>query len=141
LLDVISPNEGEEINISQKLVRVYLCQPTAQRVIKVIDAVIDCMPHESSGQPADDFSTLPTSLRPLIPLLAKWSIDDDEERSRKLQRCARSTRLKLVEAVIPKLSSINEYLDSFGENPPQEACSFGSLAQAALEARALLELE
>lgn len=141
MLDVISPQKGEEINVSQRLVRMYLCMPTVSRVMEIIDAVIDCMPHESSESAGDDYSNLPVSLQPLIPLLMKWAIDDDDKRSRKLQRSARSTRLKLVEAVIPKLSAINEYLDSFGEDPPLETCAFGSLSQAALEAQKLLESE
>jgi hypothetical protein len=136
LLDVIVPSEGEEINVSQRLVRVYLRRPNMNRVTTIIDAVIDLMPHEP-GTPA--LATLPETLRPLAPLLAKWSIDDDDERSRKLKRCARSTRQKLVDAVVPLLPTIDSFLDSFGANPPEEACALGSLAQAALEAQSLLQ--
>jgi hypothetical protein len=136
LLDVIVPGEGEEINISQRLVRVYLRRPNINRVTTIIDAVIDLMPHER-GAPAA-FGTFPETLRPLAPLLARWAIDDDDERSRKLKRCARSTRQKLVDAVIPLLPTIDSFLDSFGPNPPEEACALGSLAQAALEAQSLL---
>ena len=136
LLDVIDPSEGEEINVSQRLVRVYLQRPNMDRVTTIIDAVIDLMPHEQ-GTPAA-FATIPEALRPLVPLLAKWAIDDDDERSRKLKRCTRSTRQKLVDAVVPLLPTIDSFLDSFGANPPEEACALGSLAQAALEAQSLL---
>ena len=95
------------------------------------------MPHESPKGISLDLDALPDSLRPLGPLLAKWAIDDDEERTRKLKRCAVSTRQKLVDAVIPCLPAIDAFLDSFGENPPEEACAFGSLAQAALEAQSI----
>jgi hypothetical protein len=104
------------------------------RVATIIDAVIDLMPHD---QRAPDFATFPETLRPLVPLLSRWAIDDDEERSRKLQRCARPTRQELVNAVIPLLPAIDNFLDSFGANPPEEACALGSLAQAALEAQSL----
>jgi hypothetical protein len=136
ILDVIDPQEGEEINISQRLVRVYLQRPSMDRVTTIIDAVIDLMPHEHGGPAA--FATFPEALRPLVPLLGKWAIDDDDERSRKLKRSTRPTRQKLVDAVVPLLSAIDDFLDSFGANPPEEACALGSLAQAALEAQLLL---
>ena len=135
-LDVVDPHEGEEINVSQRLVRVYLQRPNLNRVMATIHAVIDLMPHDERA-PAE-FAAFPDALRPLVPLLAKWAIDDDDERSRKLKRCAQSTRQKLVDAVVPLLPAIDDFLDSFGANPPEEACALGSLAQAALEAQSLL---
>ena len=136
ILDVVAPSEGEQINVSQRLVRVYLNRPSMDRVITIIDAVIDMMPHEQ--QPPRQFKGLPEVLRPLVPLLRKWAIDDDAERSRKLKRCSQTTRQKLVDAVVPLLPDIDNFLDSFGANPPEEACALGSLAQAALEAQSLL---
>jgi hypothetical protein len=136
LLDVVDPHQGEEINVSQRLVRVYLQRPNLNRVMATIHAVIDLMPHDERA-PAE-FATFPDALRPLVPLLAKWAIDDDDERSRKLKRCAQSTRQKLVDAVVPLLPAIDDFLDSFGANPPEEACALGTLAQAALEAQSLL---
>jgi hypothetical protein len=138
LLQAIAPHEGEEINISQRLVRVYLRTPTKDRVMAVIHAVIDLMPHERRKGPAAEFANLPDKLRPLVPLMAKWAIDDDEGRLRKLTRSAHSTLQKLVGAVVPLLPAIDEFLDSFGPNPPEEACVVGSLAHAALEAQSLL---
>lgn len=135
ILDVIDPKEGEEINASQSLVRVYLNEPSTDRVITIIDAVIDLMPHERARA---EFATLPEELRPLIPLLEKWAIDDDDERSRRLKRCTQVTRQRLVNAVVPLLPAINNFLDSFGADPPEKACALGSLAQAALEAQSLL---
>jgi len=136
LLDVINPSEGEEMNVSQRLVRVYLRGAKMDRVTAVIDAVIDIMPHEQRTPAA--FATFPEALRPLVPLLPKWAIDDDDERSRKLRRCTPSSRQKLVDTVIPLLPAIDSFLDGFGTNPPEEACALGSLAQAALEAQSLL---
>ena len=49
LLDVISPGTGEEINVSQRLVRVYLRRPSKDRVLAVIQAVIDLMPHAANN--------------------------------------------------------------------------------------------
>jgi len=135
LLDVIEPQEGEEINISQQLFRVYLSAPRTNRVMAVINAVIDLMPHETPEREFADI--LPEDLQPLVPLIPKWAIEDDKERSRKLRRCAQSTRRKLIDAVLPLLPAIDKFLDSLGANPPEEACALGSLAQAALEAQSL----
>ena len=137
LLEVIAPQELEQLDVSQRLVRVSLRHPTAERVLSILNAVVDHMPHESSKSVSLDVDALPDSLRLLAPLLTKWTIGDDEERSRKLKRSAASTRQKLIDAVIPHLQAIDAYLDSFGENPPEDACAFGSLAQAALEAQSL----
>lgn len=140
LLESIAPKELEEINVSQRLVRVYLQNPTAERVTTVINAVIDLMPHESPCERSGEFDDWPDSLRPLIPLLSKWAIDDDEERSRKLKACAGSTRQRLVDAVTPALPAIDAFLKSFGKNPPEDVCALGSLAQAALEAQSMAKL-
>jgi len=135
LLDVIEPQEGEEINISQQLFRVYLSAPRTIRVMAIINAVIDLMPHETPERTFADI--LPDDLQPLVPLIPKWAIGDDKERTRKLRRCAQSTRRKLIDTVVPLLPAIDKFLDGFGANPPEEACALGSLAQAALEAQSL----
>lgn len=137
LLESIAPQELEQIDVSQQLVRMILRHPTVERVLMFMDAVVDHMPHESMKGVSLDLEDVPDSLRPLAPLLTKWAIGDDEERSRKLERCSASTRQKLVDAVIPRLSAIGAFLDSFGKNPPLDICAFGSLAQAALEAQAI----
>lgn len=136
LLDVVNPREGEEINVSQRLFRVYLQEPTLNRVMAVIDAVIELMPHVNRAE--REAVKLPDALKPLRPLLARWAIDDDGERSQKLQRCQPASLRKLVDTVVPLLPAIDKFLDSFGTSPPEAACALGSLAQAALEARYLL---
>lgn len=134
LLKIIDPHDGEEINVSQRLVRVYLRGPSVDRVMAIIHGVIDLMPHDTAAE----FATFPEALRPLVPLMTKWAIEDDEERSRKLRRCTQSARQRLVDAVVPLLPAIHQFLDNFGANPPEEACALGTLAQAALEARSLI---
>jgi hypothetical protein len=82
LLEAIGPHDGEEINVSQKLVRVFLLKPSAERVMAVIQAVIAFMPHE--GESKKRYADLPAELRPLIPLVSKWGISDDQERWQKI---------------------------------------------------------
>jgi hypothetical protein len=100
--------------------------------------VIELMPHETGDQTQIEFDSFPDALRPLIPLIAQWAISDDEERSRKLMRSAESTRQRLVNAVVPLLPLVDQFLDTFGRNPPEEACALGDLAQAAIEAQLIL---
>jgi hypothetical protein len=138
ILNVVDPREGEEINVSQRLVRVYLREPNADRVMAIIHGVIELMPHDSVAPRRNEFATLPDALQPLASLMKKWAIDDDSERSQKLRHCAQSTRQKLADTVVPLLPAIDQFLDSFGANPPEEACALGTLAQAALEAQSLL---
>ena len=137
ILKSVSPRHGEHISVSEKLVRIIMRNPTRERVRAFIDAVVDFMPHDL-GRNQQVSEVLPDSLLPLMPLLAKWAISDDEERSRKLKRCTQTTRRRLVDKVVPLLPDINRYLDTFGRNPTEQACAVGDLAQAAVEAQALI---
>lgn len=137
LIERINLQTDEELNISQGLVRAYLRLATAERLMSFINAVMEVMPHEESGR-YNEIKQLPEELQALIPLLPKWAIDDDEERTRKVRRCSPSTRQKLVDTVVPLLPEINQFLDGFGKNPPEAVCALGSLAQAAVEAQMLL---
>jgi hypothetical protein len=135
LLASLQLHPEEMMDVSQRLVRFDLKNPSVDRVLMAIQAVIRLMPHEStkSFQPYDD---LPNKLQLLVALMSKWSISDDEERSEKISRAARSTRIRLVETVLPLIPEINQYLDTFQTEPlSPEACELGSLVEAALEAQ------
>jgi hypothetical protein len=138
MIEAIQLRPEEMMNISQRLVRFDLKNPNVERALAAIDAVINLMPHEGSSS-FRPYEKLPIDLHPLVPLISKWGIGDDEERWQKIQRSAYSTRQKLVDAVVPLLSAINEYLETFkGEPLSPEACELEDLAQAALEAQRLL---
>lgn len=128
--------DKDEFDVSQNLVRAKIDAPTPQRVMAFIDAVADFMPH-GSRDPMRKTDGVPAALLPLVPLLDRWAISDDEERSRKLGKCARSTRERLVRQVVPLLPIIDEFLASFGNDPPGEVCEWGDLAQAAIEAQSM----
>ena len=139
LLEVIQLRTEEMMNVSQRLVRFDLKNPSSDRALTAIQAVIQLMPHESFKS-FRQYDELPNELQPLVTLVSKWSISDDEERSQKIRRAARSTRQKLVDTVLPLIPIINQYLDTFKTEPlSPEACEFGDLAQAALEAQILLK--
>jgi hypothetical protein len=110
----------------------------------IIHPVIDLMPHQKAERTRTEFIAFPDALTPLVPwmplvpLIKKWAIDDDETRSCKLRRCARSVRQRLADAVVPLLPTIDHFLDSFAANPPEGAGALGSLVQASFEAQSLL---
>ncbi len=127
----------DELQISQKLVRLWIDAPTAPRVMAFVNAVADFMPQESRDH-IRKTDGVPEALLPLAPLLDRWAISDDEERSQKLAKCARSTRERLVRQVVPLLPAIDEFLASFDNDPPEEVIEWGDLAQAAVEAQSML---
>ncbi|MBL8216047.1 MAG: hypothetical protein JNK87_35325 [Bryobacterales bacterium] len=128
--------DTDEFDVSQNLVRTWMDAPTPQRVMAFINAVADFMPH-LSRDPIRKTDGVPAALLPLVPLLDRWAISDDEERSRKLAKCAPSTRERLVRKVVPLLPVIDEFLASFGNHPPEQVCEWGDLAQAAIEAQSM----
>ena len=105
--------------MSEGLVRVYLHAPNLDRVMGIIHAVIDLMPPEKAERTRTEFMALPDGWTPLVPWMKKRAIDDDETRSCKLRRCARSNRQGLGDAVVPLLPTIDHFLDSFAANPPE----------------------
>jgi hypothetical protein len=73
---------------------------------------------------------IPESLRILIPLIKKWSIPDDSEREQLMEETSEKQKKKLVKTVWPYMVGINEFLDSFGDEPlSHEAILLGNLAE------------
>jgi hypothetical protein len=94
--------------------------------------------------PADEsrpvpLGELPSEFRPLIPLIRKWGIGDDADRTERLERASRRQLQTLVRRVSPLFQSINAYLDDCSGNGSYAAAALGSLAQAAVEAKLILE--
>lgn len=77
-----------------------------------------------------DVSKIGTEFNDLIPLLSEWAISDDLERQQKIEEASKSELGNLVKTVAPKMNLINNYLNSFGEDPlPHEATLIGNLAE------------
>jgi hypothetical protein len=86
------------------------------------------------------FEGLPEQFKILIPLMKRWSISDDNDRSEKLSKASSKTLTRLVQVVTPNFDKINQYLDSFEKRPLSEhAILLGSLAECAVEAQLLLK--
>jgi hypothetical protein len=77
---------------------------------------------------------IPEKLRPLIPLLKKWSVGDDSDRGLLIEEASEKQKNKLVKSVEPYLNEINEFLDSFKDEPlSHEAILMGNLAELVSE--------
>jgi hypothetical protein len=77
---------------------------------------------------------IPENLRPLIPLLKKWTIPDDSEREQLMEETTEKQKKKIVNKVYPYMTEINEFLNSFGDNPlSHEAILIGNLAELVSE--------
>lgn len=102
-----------------------------------LQAIVKACPPIGGNVPTDAVADLPPSLRPLVPLFREWAIEDDEERTRKINHSGRVRLRKFHGAVEPLLGEIDEYLRSFGSRPlPLVAVRIGLLAEAVAEIRA-----
>ena len=114
--------------------------PSVERVLDAADALralVDAFEVPPREDPLDD---LPSSFRPLIPLVRRWGIGDDELRGDRIEDASEEDLRELVGRVAPQLAKIEAYLDSFGDAPLSEAaCALQALALCAVEARATLE--
>ncbi|TDQ08060.1 hypothetical protein [Pedobacter metabolipauper] len=77
---------------------------------------------------------IPEKLRHLIPLIKKWGISDDDERTELIDAMSEKQKKKLVNEVSPHFNEVNEFLNSFGDNPmSEEAMLLGNLAELVSE--------
>ena len=96
---------------------------------------------ESEAEP--DFTLLPDELQPLTPLIRKYAVADDVERSEQLSNASTNELRELSAAAEPHWDAINAYLDK-NMSPPgprqEMALALDSFSQAAMEARLELRL-
>jgi hypothetical protein len=77
---------------------------------------------------------IPEILKPLLPLLRKLAIADDNDRDRLREKLSAADKRRILKLVRPLFGQINLYLDSFGEMPLSDtAVLIGDLAQLAAE--------
>jgi hypothetical protein len=77
---------------------------------------------------------IPDNLKPLVPLLKKYSISDDSDREQLIDGMGEKEKLKLFNSVQPFFEEINIYLDSFKDMPlSEEAMLIGELAELVSE--------
>jgi len=132
--------ESESIHFTNGDLSFYLRSPTLGRITESIDRMIDLANQIETREEELDLRVLPLRFNPLIPLTKKWAVGDDLEREDLLARSSRAELRALVEKVEPYLTSIDSYLDSFGDRPPsaEAAAVLGKLAECAVEAKLYL---
>jgi hypothetical protein len=132
----LNPGPKESLHILQGQVALYLQRYKSGEVLDALKrlSMLVCNLRDASKQ-AIGFEALPAEFHGLIPLIQRWGITDDEERSERLVRASRSVRSLLVKEVEPYFNVINRYLDSFGSKPlPEHAVLLGALAECVSEA-------
>jgi len=138
LLKIVQLADSESLQTYEDAVRIYLKASPVDRVVDIIEALIEIIPKETEPELELELGKLPSNFHTLISLISKWAISDDDERAQLLLDSYKSELASLVETVEPYLALIDSYLDSCGKNPLAEACALGTLAECALEARAVL---
>ena len=130
-------NKNEGVFFYQNVIELFL---NAERnLIPILDDLIHLINSNhslfESRQKEKIFKkNIPQDLRFLVPFLKKWSISDDNEREQLMEETSEKQKKKLVKTVWPYLVQINDFLDSFGDEPlSHEAILFGNLAELVSE--------
>ena len=126
----------ESLHVNRGALQVFISPSSAERVLQVLEVLSrypqSSVPEEGSLQrPA-----LPEEFQDLLPLAMRWAVSDDQIRSERLRKASKRALQHFVDAVQPRLTSINEHLDSFSDAPlPESACTLGTLAECSVEAQ------
>jgi cob(I)alamin adenosyltransferase len=73
--------------------------------------------------------------RDLFPLLARWAVADDLERSDLVAEADTAALQELVDSAEPQLPGIASFLEADGDEDSAEAFALDALAQGVMEAR------
>lgn len=77
---------------------------------------------------------IPDNLKSLFPLLKKWSISDDDLREQLIEEASDEQKKKLIYRVSPYMDDINDFLNSFQDQPlSEEAILIQNLAELVSE--------
>ena len=106
-------------------------------LLMVLVRLANALPVDSERRPS--FSELPDQFCSLVPMIRKWAMSDDADRTERIERASRQELQALVRRVSPQFAAINAYLDGFADGLPDSACTLGRLAEAAAEAKLMLD--
>jgi hypothetical protein len=133
----LSLNENEGVFYYANVIHLVL--NVHRNIIPIFDDLINLIDNNSlifaKNKREKIFAkNIPENLRQLIPLLKKWCIADDSEREQLMEETSEKQKLKLLTVVNPYITGINEFLDSFGDEPlSHEAILLGNLAELVSE--------
>jgi hypothetical protein len=136
-LEDLRLKETESLHLYRDAINFFLQSSSVSDIMSAIEVTCGLAEELPAGNEEKiDLTVLPPEFKILIPLIRKWGVTDDLERTELLEKASRKVLERLVESVVPHLSSINKYLDSFGEVPPSEAAvALGAVAECAVEAQ------
>ena len=111
-------------------------------LVKALDKIIDLFTENSAIFKKEDrpkrinSKNIPDNLRVLIPLLKKYSVSDDSERSELVEQMSDKQKKALKCTVEPLMSKIEAYLDSLINKAfTHEASLISALAELVAELR------
>lgn len=139
LMSKIGLGPEESVHFNRDEVSFYLLRPETNLVTRVIDLAIDFIEVFNIPEDKLNLKLLPVQFHPLIPLVERWGLSDDSDRTEQLAQAPEEVLRQLIENVNPYLVAIDSYLDSFRKAPPtEEGAALGRLAECALEASVYL---
>ncbi len=113
----------------------YFKPQSADEVLAAIDLLVGLARLFPALVETIDLKGLPGQFHGLVPLIRKWGVSDDSERSDLLDQASQSDLEQLVNAVNEHFSEINSYLNSFGsESLSEAALALSALGECAAEA-------
>ena len=109
----------------------------AKSLDKIIDFVIENNSvFRKEPKKRINVKNIPENLKPLLPLLKKYSVSDDSERDELVDQMSNSSKTALIDAVDPLMPEIEAYLDSLGHKVfTHEASLISDLAELVAELR------
>ncbi len=135
-LIALQPSGTESVHIYRNGIVVYLHRDSHDQVMFAIEALCTLAEEMPTLDKKLDAVVLPAQFGGLSDLILKWAVGDDEARSGLIAHASLEELQCFVASVMPYISAINEYLDSFGtENPSEAAVALGALAECAIEAQ------
>lgn len=87
-------------------------------LVKALDKIIDLLTENNTifkkeARQKIDLKNIPDNLKVLLPLLKKYSLSDDSERAELVEQMSNNKKTALKRTVVPLMSEIETYLDSF----------------------------
>jgi hypothetical protein len=138
-LGLLQLTEHESLHVNRGGIVLYLQRDSREGVMSAVEAA--CQLAEQFPRVDDnlDLSGLPAKFESLLGLIPKWALSDDEKRSEMLEETSLDELKSFAATVSPYITGIDEYLNSFGDEPPPEAAAaLGALAECCLEAQTVI---
>jgi hypothetical protein len=135
-LNALQLTKYESLHFFRNAIDLYLQRESKDEVMSAVEIVCKLADQFPAVEDSLDLAALPAKFENLFGLIPKWALSDDDERSEMLEETSLELLQSLVATVSPYLHDIDEYLDSFGDEPPPDAAvTLGTLAECCLEAQ------